>query len=87
MQYKKVADYVDHKNLAYAVLRISFPKSEIYIVNRHLIIINGDRYTLCNQTQHYVIKNDEYRIIFDKTNQSIQKAFRILRGNALYSNL
>ena len=87
MQYKKVTDYLDHKNLAYAVLRTSFPKSEIYIVNRQLIIINGDRYTLCNQTQHYVIKNDEYRVIFDKTNQSIQRAFRILRGNALYSNL
>ena len=87
MQYKKVTDYVNHKNLAYAVLRTSFPKSDIYIVNRQLIIINGDRYTLCSQTQHYVIKNDEYRIIFDKTNQSIQKAFRILRGNALYSNL
>ena len=87
MQYKKVTDYVNHKNLAYSVLRSSFPKSQIYIVNKGLIIIDGQRYTLCNQTQHYVIKNDEYRLLFDKSTVSIQKAFRIIRGNAPYSNL
>ena len=87
MQYKKVNEYVENKNLAYSVLRMNLPNSQIYIVNKGLIIIDGQLYTLCNQTQHYVIKNDEYRLFFDKTNQSIQKAFRILRGNALYSNL
>ena len=87
MQYKKVNEYVENKNLAYAVLRTSFPKSDIYIVNKGLIIIDGQRYTLCNQTHHYVVKNDEYRLLFDKSTVSIQKAFRILRGNFLYSNL
>ena len=81
MQYKKVNDYVKCKNLAYAVLRTAFPKSDIYIVNRVLIIIDGQRYNLSDQ------KNGDYRVIFDKSNQSIQKAFRILRDNTLYSNL
>ena len=73
MQYKKVTDYVDYKNLAYAVLRTNFPKSEIYIVNRQLIIIDGERYVFPEQN--------------DKSTLAIQKAFRILRGNHLYSNL
>ena len=73
MQYKKVTDYVYYKNLAYAVLRTNFPKSNIYIVNRQLIIIDGERYVFPEQN--------------GKSTLAIQKAFRILRGNHLYSNL
>jgi hypothetical protein len=87
MQYKKTSDYVENKKWAYSVLRSSFPDSEIYIVNKRLIIIDGQRYTLCEQTQYYVLMNDEYRVVFGKPTLAIQKAFRILRGNAIYSNL
>ena len=77
MQYKKVTDYVYYKNLAYAVLRTNFPKSNIYIVNRQLIIIDGERHVL----------TDQNAAIFDKSTLAIRKAFRILRGNHIYSNL
>ena len=87
MQYKKVAEYVENKNLAYSVLRSNFPNAKIYIVNKRLIIIDGERYSLCDHTHYFVIQNDEYRLFFDKPTLCIQKAFRILRGNHIYSNL
>ena len=84
---KNSIEYVEKKNLAYSILREAFPKSNIYVVNKELIIIDGDRYNLCKETQYFIVKNEENCLIFDQSTLAIQKAFRVLRGNALYSNL
>jgi hypothetical protein len=79
--------HLQDKRFAYLVLREAFPSSQIYIVNKNLVIIDEDRYSLCRETQYYVIQNDKHRLVFDKQTLALQKAFRVLRGNLICCNL
>ena len=77
---------MDRKAQALAVLKNYCFESEICIVNKNLIIINGSKYSLCAETQYYIVQDDTHRIIFDARGLALQKAFHIMRGN-LQSNL
>ena len=77
---------MDKKRQALEILKDFY--SDVYIINKNLILIDGSKYSLCQETHYFVIKDNKYYIYLDAEGLAIQKAFRLMKDNSfLYSNL